>query len=289
MPPVAETDDPGGPARTSDRTRADRMRRERLTAGVLRPPSDLAHPLVAGATVAGAGLLALTAVASRGALAAAVGLTGVVLAWGWPRLLGSPSRVGSSSVLTVSALATVAAVLAAGEEPWLEHVPVAVAVSVLAMFLHQLLRRDGRPRLTQSLAVTAGGVAVITCGAGYVAVPDLPDGSAPVLVAAAAAALAAPVDLLVPLRSLRRWMLPAAMLAGALAGLVVALVGDGTAPAAGSAAALGLAVAALGHVTRRVLAVLPPIESRRGQLAAAAAALLVAGILVDVAGQLLLG
>ncbi len=276
---MAESEDPPTPADESGRPAAGAG----LTAGVLTPASEVPRPLVVGAAVAGSALVGLTAAAGRGLLGGAVALAGVVLAWGWPRLLGSPSRVGSSAVLTVSTVLVVGAVLVG--EPSLRLVPVAVAASVIAMFLHQLLRRDGRPRLTQSLAVTGGGVALIACGAGYVPLPGTPAGAGPVVAAAAAAAAAAPADLLVRWRAARPWLLPLAVTAGAAAALVVSVVGGLAGPPA-VAVLLGALVAVVGHATRRVLAALPPIESGRGQLASASASLLVGGVVVYLLARL---
>ena len=41
-------------------------------------------------------------------------------------------------------------------DPYLVWVPVAVAVSVMAAFLHQVFRRGGRPRLTEGVASSVG-------------------------------------------------------------------------------------------------------------------------------------
>ena len=39
-----------------------------------------------------------------------------------------------------------------------------LAAGLMVMFVHQLVRRDGRPRLVQSTAITAFGIAVVTIG-----------------------------------------------------------------------------------------------------------------------------
>ena len=69
---------------------------------------------------------------------------------------GRPARVveppGSSLAIGVPAvLAPAVAAIPAGE-PYLVYVPIALVVGLAIMFVHQIVRRDGRPRLTESAA-----------------------------------------------------------------------------------------------------------------------------------------
>jgi hypothetical protein len=84
------------------------------------------------------------------------------------------------------------------------------------------------------------------------------------------------VDLLVGQARLRPWLLPLAMVLGGCTGLICA--GVLGAPQAPAAALTGILVAAVSHALRRVLSVLPPVTSIRGQLASASAGLLVPGV-----------
>lgn len=253
-----------------------------------RPPATAARePSARGgrvittfATVALCALIGLSAFASPQTVAAAVGLGGLVLAWGWPSLLGSPSRIGSTLVLALTTVACVASVALTTSDPFLRYLPVAIAGSLLVAFLHQLLRRDGRPRLSESVAITASGIAIIASGAAFVPLPLTYQGVDPLTVAVSAIAAASMVDLRSGRTNQRAWLLPMAMLAGGLAAVVAAyfLKAPGLAPAL----LIGVAVAAVSHALRRVLAVLPPIVGAKGRLVSAASSVLVCGMVTYV-------
>ncbi len=242
---------------------------------------------VAAATIVTAALLAALGYAGDAAsatgpladqllLAAGVGWAGLVLAWAWPALLGSPSRVGSSVAIAVSALGSAAAVWRTDEDAYLTYVPVALAVALVVMFLHQLLRRDGRARLTQSIAVTSAGIAIAAIGSCYVALARFDGGVALLGVALVAVAAGSLVDLLMPVEPLRPWLLPLGMVLGGLAGAGLAgIQGD---PETARAVLVGFVVAAVSHALRRVLAPLPAIGTIRGQLGSAVASILLCGV-----------
>ena len=120
----------------------------------------------------------------------------------------------------VAVTCTAAAALSPNE-PYLRWVPAALAVSLIAAFLHQLLRRDGRPRLTESVAASAAGLAVIASGVSYIPLPQTLGGSQTLAVAMAGLGLAALADLAVPSARLRAWALPLAMVIGGLGGMLV--------------------------------------------------------------------
>ena len=82
-----------------------------------------------------------------------------------PGCWGCRSPRGTTSVL---AFGTVAAVLTGAltrTDPFLRWMPAALALSMLVAFLHQLLRRDGRPRLVESVVSVVTGLAVVVSGA----------------------------------------------------------------------------------------------------------------------------
>ncbi|MCE1177743.1 MAG: hypothetical protein LWW86_01730 [Micrococcales bacterium] len=270
-------------------TRASRrgQREGTLSSPVLPALAAVSRPLVTVATVALAAVLTLCAFVGPVFLAAAVGLVGLLLAWGWPALNGSPSRVGSSTVLGLSSVAAATAAGIVSDDPYLRFLPLAMAASVIGIFLHQLLRRDGRPRLSESVAVTAAGVAVISSGAALIPLPRLEVGDVVVAAAAAAVAAGSLADLLSGRPSLRAWMLPLAMLLGG--GAAVGVMAGAGGQELGAAALIGVFASTVAHAMRRVLAVLPPIAGTKGQLAAAAASLLVTGAVVYVPARLLLG
>ncbi len=172
-------------------------------------PQPRVRPLVPLAVVAFSGLLVLSVLAGVPFVAAAVALGGGVLAWGWAGLLGLPSPRGTTSVL---AFGTVAAVLTGAltrTDPFLRWMPAALALSMLVAFLHQLLRRDGRPRLVESVVSVVTGLALVVSGACLVPLAQTADGGAVMAVAGAALGVAALVDLLARWVRLRPWLVPA--------------------------------------------------------------------------------
>jgi hypothetical protein len=238
------------------------------------------RPLVVVATVAFAALVGLTAYASPGFVAVAVALAGFVLAWGWPVLLSLPSPRGTTGVLALGTVLLTGTALLTRADPYLEWVPAAMAVGVIAVFLHQLMRRDGRPRLTESVAATVSGLAVISSGVALAPLPHVLAGDNALAATMAGLGLGALADPLIGVRRLRQWALFVAMVLGGAAGLVVAVLAGS--PATGAAALLGLMAAAVSHASRRVLAVLPAAASHRAQLAMAASSSLLVGVVAYV-------
>lgn len=281
---------PVTPAAASDAPAMTRRQRRQEAAAVVTPalvlpPTTSRRPLAVGSTIALSALVALTGYAHPVLVALAVGLAGLVLAWGWPVLLGLPSRFGTTVVLVIGTVACTAASALSSDEPFLRWVPAALAVSLIAAFLHQLLRRDGRPRLTESVAASGAGLAVVASGAAYIPLPQTLGGSQTLAAAMAGLALASLADLAVPTPRLRAWALPLAMVVGGVAGMVVSLQAGGPSPATG--ALLGLTVASTSHAVRRVLAVLPSMVSSRSQLVSGAASVLLCGVVAYTLGRLL--
>ena len=113
-------------------------------------------------------------------------------------------------------------------------VPVAVIAGLAVMFVHQMVRTDGRPRLTESIAVTVlrhrGGRPGHGVGAAH------PQRGAPPTSPSSRSRRSRPslADLVAGLPRVRPWMLPLSMLLGAAAALLAAalLGGPDTGPAA---------------------------------------------------------
>ncbi|GGL37752.1 hypothetical protein H9L10_00075 [Phycicoccus endophyticus] len=277
----------GGPVepetRAARRARVEAIRRH----PVLPEMALVPRPLVVVATVVLVGLLVPLLRTDPVLLAGGLAWTGVVLAWGWPRLLGSSSRFGSSLAVGVAAVAAPVLGVVPGEEPYLRLVPVGLAVGLGVMFVHQIARRDGRPRLTESIGVTSFGLGLVTVGTTWL--PLAYSGRATDLASAAfvAVAVGSLADLAAGVRLLRAWLLPVAMVLGAAGAIVAAsILGF---PQASSAALVGLLAAAVAHALRRALVVLPPVTARRSQLAVAAAGVLVPGVVVYGAALVLIG
>jgi hypothetical protein len=281
MPHVTDaTPDP--PALSRARARAHARAAGSVTHIVPEMPMQ---PLVTLSVIALCGLLTVSAFAGPVLVAATVALAAGIIAWGWPGLLGLPSPRGTTFVVAVGAAAAIGTVLATRGEPFLEWMPAALAGSLIVAFLHQLARRDGRPRLVESIASNITAIAIIVSGATFVVLPRTEQGAQMVALAMGAVAASAVTELAGASTRLRGWLLPLGMLAGGLAGLAVGLLLG--AVIWGPAALLGGLVAAVGHAVRRVLAVLPAISGPRSQLVSACASVLTVGVVVYVAGRLL--
>ena len=279
---------PEPPALTRAMARANA--RARAAAPVNDPVPEMPlQPLLTIAVVALAGLLTVSAFAGPGLVAGAVALAAGVIAWGWSGLLGLPSPRGTAFVLSVGSAAAIGTALATPVEPFLEWMPAALAGAVIVAFLHQLSRRDGRPRLVESIASNITAIAIVVSGAILVVLPRVELGPWVVAIAFSAVAVSALTDLAGASprwsRQLRPWLLPIGMLAGGLVAIVVGL------PAVESwwaAALLGVLAAGISHAVRRVLAMLPAISSARSQLVCASASVLTVGVVVYVVGWLLI-
>lgn len=281
--PTVDAPEPVSESRAARRA----AREQRRHNPVLPPIATERRSAVVLATMVFAALLAVATMADHALGAAAVAWGGLALAWGWPELLGSSSRFGSSFAIGSAGVLAPVVVAFTPDEPYLRHVPVVVAGAILAMFLHQLMRRDGRPRLTQSVAVGAAGIAIAVIGAAWVPLGRTFGGPQVVVVVAAALALSAVSDLAAPLDRVRSLMLPVAVLLGGLAGGVGGRLVEEVGMLEG--AVLGVVAAGLAHLVRRVLCVLPPIRGLRGQLTSAAASVLVAGVPVSILATVLIG
>jgi hypothetical protein len=260
-------------------TRAQRRARREaavLTEPVLPALATVRRPFTTAATIVLAALLVLAVLADPVVLAAGLAWAGIVVAWGWPALHGSSSRFGSSLAIGVAAVLAPAAAAVPDDEPYLRYVPIALVIGLAFMFVHQIVRRDGRPRLTESVAVTSLGLAVVALGTTWMPLARTHRATEVAVVGFVAIAVSALADLAAGFDRVRPWMLPLAMLLGGAGALGAAAVLG--APGTGPAALVGLLTAAVGHAVRRMLSVLPAIASTRAQLSSAAASLLVPGV-----------
>ncbi|WP_380173867.1 hypothetical protein ACFEMC_04050 [Kineococcus sp. DHX-1] len=204
----------------------------------------------ATATFALAALVGLASFGGVAVLAVAVVLLGVLVAAGWPELLDLPARRSSTGVVAAVAVAaalvavfTVQAARAEGSQVAgvLGHLPAVAALALLVAFGHQLLRRDGRPRLVESVTGVVTAQAVVVLGAAWVAVPTTYAGAAlaPVVLAALAATSAVAATTW-PLRVAGPVNLLVGAAVGWLASSVTALLGGGgTTPLVGGSSAIG--------------------------------------------------
>ena len=237
--------------------------------------------------VALAVLIGVSALVGPSSTALGVGFACVVLAWGWVRLTEAPSPVVAAAVLGAGAVAICAAAGLTRTDPFLVWVPVAVAVSVMAAFLHQVFRRGGRARLTEGVASSVGALAVMASGAALVAVPHYPHGGPWVQASVLAVAGAALPALFLGRRVTGGWVLLAAVVLGAGAAVVTAaLVGE---VPIGGAAVTGLLVAGISHSMMRVLFALPGARAVQSAAAVGAAAVLTVGVVVYLMARIYAG
>ena len=289
MPVVPTAEDPQPAAATPERPETRAARRVAREAVQPADPASLVatHPAVVLATAALALLVSVSAASGQPQTGLALAFLGIVLGWGWPILLGAPSPVVTSVIISIGAVAVEAAAGLTRTEPFLRWVPVAAAVSMLAAFLHQILRRGGRTRVTYGAATTISGLALATTGAPLAVLPAYRSGDDYVLAAGAALALAALVELLGRWPRWHRWLLLPVTVAGAAGAMVVALaVGDVPLLAA---AILGVLVAAVSHALRRVLTPLPGAAALQARMAMGAASVLVVGVVVYLVTRLFAG
>lgn len=251
-----------------------------------RSPAPRPRPVVTAAAVVTALLLAASAATgSRVVEIIAVVIAGLAVAVGWPRLVASPSPRGVTIVLSVTSLAVGAALLAQGTEPYLDVVPAAIAVGIIAMCLHPLVQPSARADLARGMAGTSLGVLVIACGG--VLTSTVPHGASPVVIAGIALAVAAMVDLYTERRSLVAWMLPIGMLVGGLAGVLAHLVlGGGL---ASWAALVGVLSAGVALSLRRALSLQRAVDTVPGGIASGVASILLVGPLLHLISRLPLG
>ncbi|WP_041582817.1 hypothetical protein [Xylanimonas cellulosilytica] len=208
-----------------------------------------------------------------------------LLAIGWPDLLDAPARGGATIVVLGAGLGGAAVAWRTQGEPVLRHLPIVVAMALVLAFLAEMLRRDGRPRLVESVTGTVAGAFVAAAAAGWIATVRSVGGASLVVTAAVAIAVAAVVS---ALAAARGWLgallaVAAAAVAGAAAGAVVPDVEPLTGLVAGVTGGLG--VGAMRVLLERV----PQVRGRRAGLAAASVPIAVGGMLVFAVGRVLLG
>ena len=208
----------------------------------------------------------------------------LVFALGWPALAGLPFKPGSATVVALGGVGAVAVVHLTVDQPYLRDLPVVFAAAILLAFVNELLRRDGRTRLVESVSGTVAGTLVAVAVAGWVAIGRTPGGEPIVVVGALALAVGSVVVAL----HLKPWVgalvtAGAAAGAGALGGLLLPAID----PLAG--ALLGLAVGVLVATLHALFDQLPSLERRWPSLAAVTLPVTVTGILVYVVGRVLVG
>ena len=237
------------------------------------------------AVVVGAGV----AVGSTGLVIATVGFAMLALANGWVRLLRLPTPRGTTAVLVGAGLLLLTGGLWS-RETHVSLLPAAVALALLLEFVHQLGRRDRRPRLVESVSSSVCGIALVTSGA-CLLVLDGPVGRAASLVAVAGVLASTCADVLSRTALRGAGAALSATVLGALAGYAVWVFTGPLAMATHTAAAAAAgALAALASASlRRGMGALPTIAGFRARWAAGASSVLAVGVIAYALAWAVLG
>lgn len=242
---------------------------------------------VATRAVATAALAALVAVAGFVGiwpLAALAALIAVALGAGWPLLTGLPFAPGSAVVVALAGFGAVVAAALTPERPGLRDAAIVFALAVVLAFVNELLRRDGRVHLVESVSGTVTGALLAVTASGWVAAVRAPDGEDLVVAGAAALAVAAVVTAV----RMPVWLRSAATIAAAT---LTAVILGAVLPRFGLVAGLvlGFGIGVLVAALHALFHPLPALERRLPALAALVLPVAVTGMLVYVVGRVLLG
>ncbi len=192
-------------------------------------PLPPAGPGVVGAAVGvvGAALVAGGARLGAVALAVAVIAVGVVLAVGAPRLLRLPNAAVSTRTALVGTACVGVVELTADRAGNLRWLGTALAIGLMVAFLAEMLRRDARPRLTESIAGAALVLALLATGAFYLPTVIEFHGAFATYAACAGVAIGLVADLVAHARATaHEWSLPIGLLLSAVTGWAIGAAGD---------------------------------------------------------------
>ncbi|MHB1489645.1 MAG: hypothetical protein ACYCTH_04015 [Cellulomonas sp.] len=229
-------------------------------------------------------LVAVAAYLGERPLAVLCALLAVVVAFGWPVLLGLSSRPGASVVIGIGGVGAVAAITFTRGEPFLRELPAVVALSILLAFVNELLRTDGRERLMESVSGVVAGTLVVTSVAGWIAAGRTSGGTGLVITGALALAVGSVVAVL-PVSGWGGAFVTVGVAAGAGAGAGALVPGVDAVAGALLGLAVGVLVASLHVLFDRLKA----LRKRPAALAALVLPVTITGILVYVVGRVLVG
>jgi hypothetical protein len=186
-------------------------------------------------------------------------------------------------VVALCGLGGAATVYLTQGEPVLRNLPIVLAGAVVLAFIAQMLRRDGRPQLTESVSGTVAGVVVAVAASGWVAAARSDAGAALVVTSAVALAVAAAVSAL----PVRGWV------ALGISTVAAVVVGGGAAtllPNIDTVSGLwcGLVAGVVVGALHLLLERLPARGARLAGLSASALPVAVGGIFVFVVGRMVI-
>jgi hypothetical protein len=234
------------------------------------------------ASVALAALVALSAYSVTAVLAAALALVVLCVALGWPALFRLPGPRGSSAAIAVAGWAGIALALAVQERvrplAWFAAL---LAFAVLLAFVREIVRPVPRDGLVESLTGTLAGEVVAVLAAGWLLVPRTALGTAGVLVAAVAVAVARLPGALPWPGALTAW---GGLVAGTVAAVVTARLAVPSQLGAG--VLIGVAVAGVVAGLDRLLSGAPDTRGAAALIASAAAPVAASGVVAYAVARL---
>lgn len=124
--------------------------------------------------------LALGAVFGPYMIAVAVGIMGAIMIAGWPNLLSLPTRFIPRVLLTLLAVTLIVTALFGT----VAHTAIVGAASIIAAFIAEMFRTDGRPRLIEQLSGGFAGAVVLMSGSLWIHAMRLGQGKSIAIVAA---------------------------------------------------------------------------------------------------------
>ncbi|WP_062305819.1 hypothetical protein [Demequina subtropica] len=208
----------------------------------------------------------------------------VVLALGWPALLRASRRRAASVILMGGGALAVVAVVLGRSAPHLRHMVVAVALMAIAALVSEVFVPSSRGRAVTSVAATCAGAIVVSSGAAWVAASRTHGAEDLVVTGGAALAVAA-----VAAVSTRRPHLNS---------LLALILATGTGLATGvlfpelpwyGGAGVGLLCGVIVSLLQELMRREPRAKGWMPGMSSALAPVLSAGVLVYVAGRLLVG
>lgn len=255
-----------------------RLRRHNATVTQSLEATESFTVSVTASVIVTSAFVALTAFAGPTTLASALAVTIVVISWGWAGTLGLPTPRGTVAVLLLGGLAILLSVYIPVDSAHLNWLPGALAVSIMTAFLHQLLRRDGRPRVAESVSAVLLALALFTCAAFLVPLARTEQGGFLVLAAMSAASVSAIVGMATRGAGprIRPWIVPMTLALGGAGGAAVGLLSVTSWTAF---VLVGVACAAVSHAVRLIFAVLPTMTHARPRVVVALSSVLVIGII----------
>lgn len=233
---------------------------------------------VLGAVVAVAGFLDVLP------LAAVAAVLVLALAAGWPTLAGLPFTPGAGAVVALGGIGSVVAVTFTPQQPYLQHLALVFAASVVLAFVNELLRRGGRVRMVESVSGTVTGTVLAVSVSGWIATARLDGGAELVVAGAVALAIGSAA---VALRGRTPLVYLVTVLAATAGGTLVGWLLPAVLLVAG--AVLGLGVGVLVVAMHALFDRLPALDRWLPSVAVAVLPVTVSGLLVYVAGRVLAG